>query len=249
MKQQRIILAGHLQKEFGSVPYPFYEVVRTNKKHKSRKKNYVSSISGSKYDPEKFSEYPALWSAFPLRKNIECFGLFHYRCILNLSPNHGADSLESMNLREQVLSAQSEFVGQHRDVLAVSKPLDFTFQKMSNWDQLLFCIPDIEFDLVRMCKVFDSITGLSSEAVLRETAKLYARNIFVGPIQFANSWNRVSFEVLKGLKESEFASNCDRPGGYVLERLFSVYVENWKLTHEVVERPYIWFEQTDSRAV
>lgn len=246
MKRKRILLAGHLQQAFGSVPYPFYEVVRTNRKFNFRKQKFVSSISGSQYNPEKFSEYPAFWSSFPLRKNIECFGLFHYRCILNLSPNHDVDSVESMNRRWQVLAVQSAFLKQYRDILAVSKPLDFTLMDMSNWDQLIFCFPDIEFDLLKMCKIFDSITGLSSEAKLKQTAKLHARNIFVGPVDFANSWNRVSFGVLQGLKESKFESNCDRPGGYVLERLFSVFVENWKLTHEVVERPYIWFDQSDS---
>jgi hypothetical protein len=202
---------------------------------------YISKISGSNLDPEKFSEYPAFWSMFPLAQNIECAGLFHYRCILDLSGKHTEDTSRSMNHRKDELAIQSQYLESYTFVIAVSRPLNFETVGLSNWDQLLFCIPDIEFDLLKMCKIFDSITGLSAEIMLKSTSKLYARNMFFGPVEFANCWNKVSFEVLKRLKETKFRSESDRPGGYILERLFSVYLENWKLTHEVVERPYIWF--------
>lgn len=202
---------------------------------------YVSKISGSSWDPEKFSEYPAFWSIFPLEQDIECAGLFHYRCILDLSGKYTEDISRSMIHRKDEIAIQSQFLELYTFVMAVSRPLNFATVGQSIWDQLLFCIPDIEFDLLKMCKIFDSITGLSAEIVLKSTSKLYARNMFFGPVQFANCWNEVSFGVLKGLKETKFRSESDRPGAYILERLFSVYLENWRLTHEVVERPYIWF--------
>lgn len=241
MKRERIVLAGHLSQKFGDVPSPFYEVIRTKRKHYLRRKKFVSHIVGSRFDPEKFSEYPVFWAMFPLPKDIDCVGLFHYRCILNLAPDVEDDTTRSMVDREKELAYQSGFLETFKSVLAVSKPLDFTSQGMSDWEQLLFCIPDIESDLLRMCDIFDSITGLSSEKFLKKTSRLYSRNIFVGPSEFANSWNEISLRVLKGLNESEFESKYDRPGGYILERLFSVYVENWKLTNKVIERPFVWF--------
>ncbi len=241
MKREKIVLAGHLSQKFGEVPSPFYEGIRSNRKHYLRKEKFVSHIAGSRFNPEKFSEYPVFWAMFPLSKDIDCVGLFHYRCILNLAPKVEDDTTKSMSERKKELAYQSCFLEPFRSTLGVSKPLDFTSEGMSNWEQLLFCIPDIESDLLRMCEIFDSITDLSSEKLLKEKSKLYSRNIFVGPSEFANSWNEISLRVLKGLNESEFESKCDRPGGYILERLFSVYVENWMLTNRVIERPFVWF--------
>lgn len=184
-----------LPQKFESVSPPFYEVFRTNGEHEFESEKYVSKISESNLDPEKFSEYPAFWSMFRLEQNIEWAGLFHYRCILDLSGKYTEDTWKSMNHGRDELVIQSQFLDSYTFVMAVSIPLNFVTAGLSNWDQLLFWIPDIEFDLLKMCKILDSITGLSAEIMLKNTSKLYARNMFFGPMEFANCWNKVSFGV------------------------------------------------------
>jgi hypothetical protein len=124
----------------------------------------------------------------------------------------------------------------------VSTPRDFSSLANSAWEQYTMCHPDAEEDLAFACEHFYRLTGIDAQKILASTNYLYSRNIFLGPRYFAINWNNYSRRILQAFEEKGFSSQVDRPGGYILERLFSVYAMQFEKHKNFETRNLIYFK-------
>jgi hypothetical protein len=94
------------------------------------------------------------------------------------------------------------------------------------------------------CEIYDTEVELSketSEARLKSKNYYYPRNIFLTDTSFFEEWLSHSFRIAKKL-DARFDNTPDnRWGGFVLERLFTLFVEDFTVDREISFRT---FQQT-----
>jgi hypothetical protein len=239
---RRVVIASHGIRPMIDLKPPFIELVRTIGFQNENSPSHISSIEGSNQSPELYSEYPVFWSQFPLPINVRTFGLYHYRCFLDLSNSYSETKYLSYEDLQSELDNQVEEIRKLRRKIVVSTPIDFSSLSNNVWEQFVMCHPDAEEDLTFACDYFYRLTGLDARKILISTNYLYSRNIFLGPRKFATDWNHYSRRILQTFEEKGFLSQTDRPGGYILERLFSVYAMQFEGHKNFETRNLIYFQ-------
>ena len=246
MENSLIAIASHKNMSYQKLDAPYKEIYRVEKGNSESFDNYIDEIDGLNHPLLVWSEYPAFMKSFPLPEDIKTFGLMHYRCLLGLDP-HLSGSVINKNFYERYDFAkhQLSFLSMYSNKLVVGEPLNWTFWGVTAWQQFKDCHGDAIDSLELACSVFDSLTGLKSKEILNTKTVLYSRNIFLAPVEFANEWYRIAYEVMKVLDKSEITTKADRWGGYILERLFSVYVVSNMVSrkYEVIVRPLVFFNE------
>ena len=238
---KKVVVASHnLCPELKLQP-PLFQIFRTSNLNLTDSKLWVSTLPNSKQEPELYSEYAVFWSQFPLPIAVRTFGLYHYRCFLDISNSYSETTHLPYSELEKVLSEQLEILGKIRRKIVVAVPQSFAPEGMSAWEQFVKFHPETEEDLTLACELFFRLTGLDARKILESSNYLYIRNIFIGPRKFTTTWNRLSREILSLFEETGFASDADRPGGYILERLFSVYVTQFEKNSNFQTRNLIYF--------
>jgi len=238
----RIVVASHGARPMIDLKPPFFELVRTCASQNDNSSSQVSSIRGSNQNPELYSEYPVFWSQFPLPLSIRIFGLYHYRCILDLSNSYLQTEYLDYEELPKILDSQKVEIGNLRNKIVVSAPIDFSSITNNIWEQFVMCHPDAEDDLAFACDNFYRLTGLNARKILASTNYLYSRNIFLGHRKFATNWSIYSRQILQAFEVKGFLSQTDRPGGYILERLFSVYAMQFEGNKNFETRNLIYFQ-------
>lgn len=238
----KIVIAAHGIRPITELKPPFVELVRTTGIQSENSTSHISTISGSSQNPELYSEYPVFWSQFPLPLNVRTFGLYHYRCILDISNSYTETKYLSFDELKSALENQTSEIRKLRRKIVVSTPIDFSSLCSNSWEQFVMWHPDAEEDLALSCDHFYKLTGLNARQILTTTNYLYSRNIFLSPRKFAKDWNYYSRKILGTFEENGFLSKTDRPGGYILERLFSVYVMQFERDKNFETRNLIYFQ-------
>ena len=238
----RIVVASHGARPKIELKPPFIEIVRTCTSQNENSFSQISSIRGSNQNPELYSEYPVFWSQFPLELSIRTFGLYHYRCILDLSNSYSQTEYLDYEELPRKLDSQIKELRKLRNKVVVSAPMDFSSLTNNVWEQFVMCHPDAEEDLIFACDNFYTLTGLNARKILTSTNYLYSRNIFLGHRKFATNWSNYSRQILQAFEAKGFLSQTDRPGGYILERLFSVYAMQFEGTKNFETRNLIYFQ-------
>lgn len=235
-----IVVACHQDLNLEKLEDPYIEVYRTDSPQEFEHNIY--QLEGIKSPIVSWSEYGQFFHPFPLDENIDTFGLVHYRCMLDLEDKEEYSYIlpyaERKNFYEKQVPLLDRFYGN----IIVGEPLEF---ECSTWDQFSNPFPDIEKTFLLACKKFDMIVGdVDSEYILKSTHKLYSRNIFIAPASVAKGWYEISREIVKYLDTVAPHGTDPRWGGYILERLFSVYISLIILNvpNLVVTRPLIFFE-------
>jgi len=230
-----IIIASH--KTTGAdLPYPYYEMVRTDAYDLSINKHQVTSIDNLPGPTLPWSEYAQFFSSFPLSEEIEMYGLMQYRCAINFESEATSDVFSN---KVEFFKRQVSYMDEYYDRVVVSNRLNFD---CSLWDQYLTWHRRNAPLLVQACGQFFDITGNDAQRYLSTESSLYSRNIFLAPVDFAQRWHDVSLEIAKYLHatDNEHKTN-DRWGGFILERLFSAFV-HYETEYDVVEKPLIYFK-------
>lgn len=227
------------------LPRPYQEMNRVNLEENLKGARYVDSLPNSNLKSELFSEYPVFWSSMSNELPRLQFGLFHYRCFLDLQNQNHSDITLDFSKRSHVSRVQRKSAKNLVGKIVLSKPLDFSIDGFSAWDQFVHCHPDAENDLIRACQRFELSTNLDAARILKMSSKLYSRNIFFAPIVFAQDWNRISSEILDFFGTCGFESKTDRPGGYILERLFSVWAMQYEKQENFLTRNFIYFRHQE----
>ena len=231
-----IVIASHTKTE-ADLPYPYYEMVRTDNYDISVNKHQVTSIDDLPGPTLPWSEYAQFFTSFPLSQGIETYGLMQYRCAINFESNATSELFSN---KVEFLKRQVPYMDEYHSRVVVSNRLKFD---CSLWDQYLTWHRSNAYLLVQACGQFFDITGKDAHKYLSTESSLYSRNIFLAPVDFAQRWHDLSLKIAKRLHAADEAHKTDdRWGGFILERLFSAFV-HYETKFDVVEKPVIYFKE------
>lgn len=183
-----------------------------------------------------WSEYGAWFENSSILTNVDISGLYHYRCALNFF----SWSLRDLptNLRYAFLKLQIPKIDAYQNFLAVGEP---NFVQEGVWGHFLAAHPESENILVSACNYYDSILKHpqgTAESRIIQSKFYYPRNIFVSDTNFGKVWMELSFKIAVAL-DTEFPNAPNnRWGGFVLERIFSLFVEDFAAENEITIRTY-----------
>ena len=203
-----------------------------------------------KVDPVyQFHSSGTAWSEYgPIFENPEHISnqragisLVHYRCILKpmrLIPNR-----LPFKFRSAVLRMSSFMLRPNKTKTYVGT----RFRLHTNvWDHFVLPYAHLETIMVAGARELDRIMGFPpgrSEELLKATNLMYPRNIYSAHQDFALEWLQISFAIAKHLDQLFPEPRDDRWGGFVLERLFSVFVQqkNESGAIQVIEKDLVYF--------
>ena len=237
------MVVGHL-KDPGNFPKDFHYVSRKDDLQLSQQvdSKYIFNSTGLAW-----SEYAAWFENPELTQNSEnCVGLLTYRC--TLSPFIFFPRVLPFKLRHFVLQIVHKVLVNEKQVFYVGKPLKLT---PNVWEHFVTPYQQFEEIMLAAAEVYDQIMGNSkdfSRETLNSTTLMYPRNIFIGPKDVADEWLQTSFAIAKKLDQLFPEPKDDRWGGYVLERLFSLFVLQLKQNNRirVVQKPLLYFSNEKS---
>jgi hypothetical protein len=232
----RIAVVGHHQ-NYGKLPSNFEYIKRIsdtsllpsiNTTHKFHSPSYV------------WSEYAAWWENSDIAMNATTTGLYHYRCVLNLDPI-SFDALPRHFLRGQ-LARQKKHLNRDTHFLIVGNP---NIVEGNVWEHFCLSHPESEKLISIACEFYDAITEKkkgTSLLRLKSTNCYYPRNIFVTNSSFGKQWLQISFKIAEMLDQTSEPKPTNRWGGFILERLFTLYVDDYSneniLAVETVKQSY-----------
>ncbi len=183
-----------------------------------------------------WSEYGAWFENSSILNDADITGLYHYRCALNLF-SKPIDDLP-INLRYIFLKFQIPKLHEYRNTLAVGEP---NFVPEGVWGQFLSAHPESEEILLSACKHYDSLLNHSpGSAIARITQSnfYYPRNIFVSDTKYGKAWMDLSFKLAVALDTEFPAAPNNRWGGFVLERIFSLFVEDFAEENDIAIKTF-----------
>lgn len=246
IKQTKLIVASHLPSAFPTLGKPFQEIMRISDSKVLTNMAVISHVEGLKSELESWSEYGAFWSGFPWHERIKTVGLLHYRCMLDLEGGNLNYSVLPLTQRNHFFMRQLQFLRRVPiDSILVSQPLVFDF---SNWSQFIACAGqtrNLESLFSLTCKEFDLLVGgVDSEDHLKSTNHFYSRNMFIAPINFAADWWVISRRLADFLDSRQPKDVDPRWAAYILERLFSVYVDKTRSIKQgtFIANPIVFFK-------
>jgi hypothetical protein len=249
-----VVVASHQESIFRSLKEPYLEVCVSFQPAKPFGfTQYVTSSDTS-------LKYPAAWSEIAVLLELTSFtgdskyvGLQHYRRFFALEEESTTKtfSLPANKRNEYVENNRAQLISAAGHVL-IPKKWEF---EISAYEQFLTCHPNLqelmdlsltEFDKV-LLPIFGQVSSLNS---LRERNYLYPLNMFVGSLDFYLEWHSLLRIIVPSIEEiaSNFQGELgERWGGYIAERLFSVYLtlcqENNRWTF--IEKPVVVFDGPD----
>jgi hypothetical protein len=144
------------------------------------------------------SEYDQFFRFFD--KNIfseDWYGLFHYRCKFDLP-----------NLIEDKIYVAECWLG---DTI---------------YNQFAYFHKEFIEPLEDACNYFKELTSIDALDIIKTTNILYYRNLFIANSKFTKEWYELSKQIAEFLVLNNTKQFKDRWIGYILERLFSVYVKS-----------------------
>jgi len=141
------------------------------------------------------SEYEPFFRFFDSYSGgLETFGLAHYRCFLDV--NDVDVNTVYVTSYDFQGTLYKQFTDSHRN---------------------------LEEHLLFACSDFTRLTGFDAADHVKNSDVFYYRNLFIAPIGFAEEWYLLSKKIAYNLVK-KYGVVGDRWIGYILERLFSVFV-------------------------
>jgi hypothetical protein len=224
----QITVASNIYREdLEKLEYPYFEDVRHD----------FYKVKGLPGPALTWSEYAQFFNSFPLDKDIETYGLVHYRCALNFESDQTAMKYAE---RDEFFKRQPEHFEDYKNKIIIGNKLQLG---ITAWEQ--YCSPSEHAANIpimeKACEKFYEITSYDAKQHLQSVDYLYSRNIFISPVNFASRWYKIALEIATymNLLDSPHKTN-DRWGAFILERLFSVYI-SFEREYEIVERPLVFF--------
>ena len=248
-----ILVANHLDSIYRQLPLPMLEVgVYTAHGRPYGFDEYVEGIPGLFAHPEAWSELAVLVHGENLFKDKRLVGLMHYRRIFSLDVSIGVVEKGYIDVHERFKVAEHEISFLHhyqnQIVIPVAEDLGKTlWENFEEWHSPLVSA------LVIACDEFDKhlvdlLGVVDSQKHLRSTQQIYPYNMWIGSRGFYYEWLELLRPVLAKLdsisNELPNEGYQSRWAGFITERLFTVYVDNCRVTNRwrFTERPVIFFE-------
>ncbi len=247
MKDCQIIVVAHQDTFLPPLPEPYKEVCIYYDEVKPQGYQHYAS-------EEQFSlKFPKAWSEVAILLNLDSFasgssivGLAHYRRFFILN-GFGNESIRYVfpGKRSAFLKSQVKYLELMKDYIVVPRKVDFT---ISAWDQFIEAHDDLEELMNYSCAELDIFLEplfgkISSKQVLKDSNSLYPFNMFIGKIEFYQEWREILGGLVTEIEDRVIDIEANLPprwGGFIVERLFSVYITlcissgRWELTEKTV---------------
>ncbi len=191
-----------------------------------------------------WSEYSTLFENYQDFNDAEIVGVYHYRCILNLQ-KIPTDCLPRF-VMPFLLRRQVKVFNNLKNEIVVGKPNVSKLSLLADFESLH---PKFLSALEDACNEYDKITDRSNSSyqTLATTKDFIPRNIFISKGVFAREWICLAHQIAVKLdiKYGGTFQNDERWGGYVLERLFSVFVFDYSKSNRVEIKfvPHLYLEK------
>jgi hypothetical protein len=214
-----ILVIGHTENKY-KLPNDFKFIQRTSPKNLNVPGPYRFRNSSLVW-----SEYSAWFENMQFLKGGNITGVCHYRCVLNMSRLNLA--FLPFQFRRIVLGKTRSELAKLQNFLIVGKPIS---TPTGMWQQFYDCHPKSISALEFACDKYDELMGAKLSTTfdrMKNETKFITRNIFITDTTFSIKWSQISLEIAKQLDNNFFEEFDDRWGGFVLERLFSLYVEDF----------------------
>ena len=229
----KLIVVAHRDSTEAPLPDPFTEICVFFDEFKPEGyKNYFSLGDTNLKFPAAWSEVAVLLSLDSLTENCPVMGLQHYRrfFIFDGTTKHSHVSMMPA-LREDFVKSQLEFLDIEIEIDNILVPKKWKFNE-SAWDQFISHHPELGVLMSLACEQFDILTkkyfgDISSQSILQESNYLFPYNMFLGKIEFYLEWKEILEKLVIYLEDAAMDSqDLLRPrwGGYIIERLFSVFI-------------------------
>lgn len=184
-----------------------------------------------------WSESITILDAF-FTNDSDYFGHFNYSSALYHESRFPFQSARAPRKIAQSLAARSASEFSKKEIFAVAKPIFFS---QNLYRELLSRTPKTKIYL-------DSILEIVSEkepdlvAEFLTTQRLYSRNLFAMPRNSYAPFAELARDIILNISQQYDLDTGDREGGFVLEWLFSAYVE-LNFSRVVSKFPIVFFRR------
>jgi hypothetical protein len=178
-----------------------------------------------------WSEYSAWFENVKIFEGKKITGVLHYRCILDL--NGYRINVLPFQLRHVLLQQFKANISRLENFVIVGLPMN---TPRGMWQQYQDSHPDSIEALEFACIEYDKIAGYNEGTTLgrvRNNSQFVVRNIFISDTNCALEWSSISLHIAKNLDLTFKEAFKDRWGGFVLERIFSIFIEDFVKSRKV----------------
>jgi hypothetical protein len=188
-----------------------------------------------------WSEYSAWFENVHELNEGPITGVIHYRCAINTT-RFNFSSLP-MRYRIYFLKKLAAYVENRTNFILVGKPIS---TPKGMWQQYYDCEPGSISALELASEIYDEITDSIKGTTLHRlhtTNEFTIRNIFVTDTDFSKNWSVMALEIAKRLDEILVDQYNGRWGGFVLERIFSLYLQDYQKKHQtnLIRKNFLYF--------
>jgi hypothetical protein len=179
-----------------------------------------------------WSEYSAWFENSKIVSSAEITGLYHYRCVLNTFQIRISEV--PIIFRNFFLKLQLRSLKKLKNTILVGEP-NYVSQKV--YGHFGEVHPESLHLLDEACDIYDDLMNFnkgSAKNRLLTSVEYFPRNIFVSDTKFGESWIVTSFEISKRLDSQFKDTPPNRWGGFVLERIFTLFVEDFSRQNRIV---------------
>ncbi len=249
-----VVVASHQEPIFRNLKPPFLEVCIDLKPNKPFGfSHYVTKDMSSLKFPEAWSEIAVLLEFESFIGDSKIVGLQHYRRFFSMTSEVTSVTISNApNMRNEFVENQIKDLLKIEEQIIIPVKWEFTEsvleQFVSRHPKLeeLFLFTLNEFDKL----LFRDFGAFSSLAFTQEKTFLYPCNMFIGPREFYSEWHSILTALIPKIEEhsEKFDGQLgERWGGYIAERLFSIYITLCQVSNRwtFIEKPVVVFDGLD----
>jgi hypothetical protein len=249
-----VVVASHQEPIFRNLKPPYLEVcvdLKTNRPFGFS--HYVTKSMSSLKFPEAWSEIAVLLEFDAFIGDSKIVGLQHYRRFFSFNTEiiGAIDSRPASERNEYVENQMQSLLEIERQVVI---PRKWEFPE-NVFEQFVLCHPMLEELFLFTLKEFDKLLrpffGTHSTLdIMQQKNFLYPLSMFIGPREFYSEWISILNSLIPKVEEhsTKFDGQLgERWGGYIVERLFSIYITLCQATKRwsFIEKPVVIFDGPD----
>jgi hypothetical protein len=249
-----IVVVSHQEPIFRNLKPPYVEVcVDFQSVRPHGYSHYLTKESSSLKYPEAWSEVAVLLKLDSFLENSKLVGLQHYRRLFSF------DDITTDSIIFKPANARNEFVeNQIENLLEIDAqiviPKKWEFAE-NVFNQFLECHPSLEELMLFTLKEFDEVLfpffgEVSTLELMQRDNFLHPLNMFLGSHRFYLEWRSILSSVTPNIEihaEKFDGLLQERWGGFIAERLFSIYITLCRETNRwiFIEKSVVVFDGPD----
>jgi hypothetical protein len=249
-----IVVVCHQEPIFRNLKPPYVEVCVDFQTVRSHGYSHylTKELSRLKY-PEAWSEVAVLLELESFLENSRFVGIQHYRRFFSFDQTSGEAIISKpTNVRNSFIENEIGDLLKIRTQIVIPKKWEF---KESALDQFVLCHPSLEELMLLTLQEFDKVLlpifgEVSSLELMQRDNFLHPLNMFLGSREFYLDWRMLLSSVTPEIEihaEKFDGKLQERWGGFIAERLFSVYITLCRETNRwsFIEKSVVVFDGPD----